>query len=98
MAWIRCEHSDVLVSTHKTERDAFGDDEYHPIKRRGQNLSQAVGGIGYMISDALDTMLIMGLTDEYKRARKWVSSRLTFERDAEFSTFEVCILQFPVRR
>ncbi|KZV93725.1 glycoside hydrolase [Exidia glandulosa HHB12029] len=75
------------------ERDAFGDDDYHPIRKQGSNLS-FTGGMGYMIADAIDTMYIMGLDDEYKRARKWVASSLTFDRDAEFSTFETTIRVF----
>ncbi len=70
------------------ERDAMGADEYHPISRKGTNLSEA-GGIGYMVVDALDTMLIMGLDAEYRRAHSWVEEKMSFERDANFNTFEV---------
>lgn len=66
----------------------MGDDEYHPIAQRGSNLTKA-GGIGYMVVDVLDTLQIMKLDSEYQRARKWVEQKLTFERDAKFSTFEV---------
>lgn len=34
----------------------------------------------------------MGLDDEYKRARKWVDEKLSFEKNGSFSTFEVCFL------
>lgn len=70
------------------ERDAMGDDEYHPISRKGSNLTKA-GGIGYTVIDSIDSMLIMGLNDEYARAREWVAHKLTLERDANFNTFEV---------
>ncbi|KAJ7745983.1 glycoside hydrolase [Mycena metata] len=73
------------------ERDAMGSDEYHPISHRGQNLSHS-GGIGYTVVDALDTMLLMGLHDEYSRASDWVRNSLSFERDGRtrcFNTFEV---------
>ena len=66
----------------------MGDDEYHPISHKGSNLTEA-GGIGYTIVDAIDTMLLMGLDNEYVRARSWVERKLSFERDAEFNTFEV---------
>ncbi|KAF8155035.1 glycoside hydrolase [Mycena galopus ATCC 62051] len=72
------------------ERDAMGDDEYHPIKRKGTNLTHA-GGIGYTVVDSIDTMLIMGLDDEYARAREWVKTSMTFDRDANFNTFETTI-------
>jgi hypothetical protein len=34
------------------ERDAMGDDEYHPISRKGSNLTEA-GGIGYTVVDSV---------------------------------------------
>ncbi|KAH7924484.1 glycoside hydrolase [Leucogyrophana mollusca] len=72
------------------ERDAMGDDEYHPFSHTGSNLT-AAGGIGYTVADSIDTMLIMGLDDEYQRARTWVAEKLSFDRDAEFNTFETTI-------
>ncbi|KAG2035675.1 glycoside hydrolase [Suillus americanus] len=72
------------------ERDAMGDDEYHPISHAGSNLTKA-GGIGYTVADSIDTMIIMGLEDEYQRARAWVADKLSFERDANFNTFETTI-------
>ncbi|KAI0673906.1 glycoside hydrolase [Trametes maxima] len=72
------------------ERDAMGDDEYHPISHKGTNLTEA-GGIGYTVVDSIDTMLIMGLQDEYVRARDWIANKMSFERDAEFNTFETTI-------
>ncbi len=66
----------------------MGADEYHPISRKGSNLTEA-GGIGYTVVDALDTMLLMGLEAEYQRARTWVADKMTLERDADFNTFEV---------
>lgn len=72
----------------KTERDAMGADEYHPISHKGSNLTEA-GGIGYTVVDTIDTMLLMELDVEYLRARDWIEHKLSFERDANFSTFEV---------
>ena len=73
----------------------MGDDEYHPLSRKGSNLTEA-GGIGYMVVDVLDSLQIMGLKDEYARARKWVEEKLTFERNATFSTFEVRFIRSSV--
>jgi endoplasmic reticulum Man9GlcNAc2 1,2-alpha-mannosidase len=72
------------------ERDAMGVDEYHPISHNGSNLTEA-GGIGYTVVDALDTMLLMELDVEYQRARSWVKDKMSFERDANFKTLEVCL-------
>lgn len=66
----------------------MGDDEYHPISQKGSNLT-AAGGIGYTVVDSIDTMLLMGLNQEYSRAREWVASKMSFERNATFNTFEV---------
>lgn len=72
------------------ERDAMGDDEYHPIGKSGSNLTSA-GGIGYTVVDSIDTMIIMGLDEEYQRARTWVAEKMSFERDGNFNTFETTI-------
>ncbi|KIO27809.1 glycoside hydrolase family 47 protein [Tulasnella calospora MUT 4182] len=75
---------------HAYERDAFGHDEYHPLSQKGSNLSHN-GGIGYMIVDSIDTMMIMGLEEEYERARNWIATKLSFEREGRHSTFETTI-------
>lgn len=78
----------VCASDSTLERDAMGSDEYHPISRNGSNLTDA-GGIGYTVIDSIDTMLIMGLNDDYARARTWVADKLSFETNGSFNTFEV---------
>lgn len=70
----------------------MGDDEYHPISQGGSNLTKA-GGIGYTVIDSIDTMQIMGLNQEYTRARNWVANKLSFDRNDGFSTFEVSQLE-----
>ncbi|KAJ7609517.1 glycoside hydrolase [Roridomyces roridus] len=72
------------------EKDAMGFDEYHPISHRGSDLGYG-GGIGYTVVDALDTMILMDLKNEYARARKWVEEELSFDRGGYFSTFETTI-------
>ncbi|KIY69270.1 glycoside hydrolase family 47 protein [Cylindrobasidium torrendii FP15055 ss-10] len=89
------EKRDAVVNAFKNawgayERDAMGCDEYHPISKKGSNLTEA-GGIGYTVVDALDTIMMMGLKEEYARARKWVEEKLDFEKDGEFNTFETTI-------
>ena len=76
----------------RPENDAMGADEYHPISRRGENLSNGGGGIGYTVADAIDTIYLMGLQPEYHRARAWIETKLDFERagaGGAVSTFEV---------
>jgi hypothetical protein len=48
------------------------------------------GPVGYFIIDSLDSLLIAGLTDEYKRARDWVAN-VSFDLDDKFHTFEITI-------
>ncbi|BGP38422.1 mannosyl-oligosaccharide alpha-1,2-mannosidase [Rhodotorula kratochvilovae] len=71
------------------ERDAFGFDDYHPISHHGSNMSPA-GPVGYFVIDSLDSLLLTGLDDEYKRARDWVAG-LSFDLDDKFHTFEITI-------
>ncbi|THH14487.1 hypothetical protein EW146_g5847 [Bondarzewia mesenterica] len=80
----------LRASLTHPERDAMGADEYHPISHEGSNLT-AAGGIGYTVVDSLDTMLLMGLTEEYQRARDWVEKKMDLNRDANFNTFETTI-------
>ncbi|KAJ2490659.1 mannosyl-oligosaccharide alpha-1,2-mannosidase [Coemansia sp. RSA 2050] len=70
-------------------RDAFGSDEYHPLSHRGENMTKA--GVGYFIADVLDTLLLTGLTDEYKRGRDHLASTLTFDQPGAVSLFETTI-------
>ncbi|KAJ7223606.1 glycoside hydrolase [Mycena pura] len=67
--------------------------KYHPRSQSGTNLSHS-GGIGYTIVDAIDTMWLMDLQDEYAHARDWVRASLRFDRDGRkrcFNTFETTI-------
>ncbi|CAK5284570.1 unnamed protein product [Mycena citricolor] len=84
------EKRDAVHAWQAYSRDAFGSDEYHPLSRRGSNLTSA-GGIGYTVIDAIDTMLVMGLDTEYRQARRWVAEKLDFDKNGEVSTFETTI-------
>ncbi|KAJ1805929.1 mannosyl-oligosaccharide alpha-1,2-mannosidase, partial [Coemansia sp. RSA 2598] len=70
-------------------RDAFGSDEYHPVSRHGSNLTSQ--GIGYFIADVLDTMLLMGLQNEYQQGRDYLVRHLTVEQEGSVSLFETTI-------
>jgi glycosyl hydrolase family 47 len=41
--------------------------------------------------DALDTLVLMGLTDEAEKARKLIDERLSFDEDVEVKSFEITI-------
>ncbi|KAF3940280.1 hypothetical protein ABW19_dt0209858 [Dactylella cylindrospora] len=68
---------------------AWGFDEFHPISRNGRLMTSK--GLGWIIIDALDTMMLMGLTQPLAHAREWVQTQLTYDQDEEVNTFETTI-------
>lgn len=48
-------------------------------------------GLGWIIVDSLDTMMIMNLTSQLSDARKWLFRKLTYDQDQEVNTFETTI-------
>ncbi|KAI1309122.1 mannosyl-oligosaccharide alpha-1,2-mannosidase [Mortierella claussenii] len=70
-------------------RDAWGMDEYHPVSKRGSNMISR--GQGFTIVDSLDTILLMGLKDEFEEAKIWVRDSLDFNQDGEVNLFETTI-------
>lgn len=70
----------------------FGENELMPKAQKGH--SAGIFGntkMGATIVDALDTLIIMGLDDEVKIARKWINESLRFDVEASVSVFEVTI-------
>lgn len=47
--------------------------------------------MGWIIVDALDTMMLMNLTEEVAHARQWVQHNLTYDQDHDVNTFETTI-------
>ncbi|KAJ5157508.1 Mannosyl-oligosaccharide 1-2-alpha-mannosidase [Penicillium canariense] len=78
-----------IVSWEGYERDAWGSDEYHPVS--GQSKNMIDGGMGWIIVDALDTMMIMNLTTQVRHAREWIATSLKYNQDHDVSTFETTI-------
>ncbi|XP_061479701.1 mannosyl-oligosaccharide 1,2-alpha-mannosidase IA isoform X1 [Rhineura floridana] len=70
---------------------AWGLNELKPISKQGHS-SNLFGNIqGATIVDALDTLYIMEMKDEFKEAKEWVEKNLDFNVNAEVSVFEVNI-------
>lgn len=67
---------------------AWGHDELAPLSRSGKD---TFGGLGATITDALDTLWLMEMTEEYKRARTWIQDELQFEKQYDGSVFETTI-------
>lgn len=48
-------------------------------------------GLGWIIVDSLDTLMIMNLTSQLSDARKWLERNLTYAQDQDVNTFETTI-------
>jgi mannosyl-oligosaccharide alpha-1,2-mannosidase len=48
-------------------------------------------GMGWIIVDALDTLMLMNLTSRLSHAREWMSTSLNYDQDQEVNTFETTI-------
>eukprot|EP00927_Polykrikos_kofoidii_P004043 TRINITY_DN11605_c1_g1_i3.p1 TRINITY_DN11605_c1_g1~~TRINITY_DN11605_c1_g1_i3.p1 ORF type:complete len:949 (-),score=207.95 TRINITY_DN11605_c1_g1_i3:149-2995(-) len=66
----------------------WGKDELLPVS---QNCSNQFGGMGAQIVDALDSLLLMGLDQEYDDARRWVVQNFSAAGDFQASVFETVI-------
>ncbi|EON97296.1 putative mannosyl-oligosaccharide -alpha-mannosidase protein [Phaeoacremonium minimum UCRPA7] len=71
------------------ERYAWGYDEFHPISKKGDQMASK--GLGWIIIDALDTMMLMNLTSRLTHAREWLAKDLTYDQDQDVNTFETTI-------
>jgi len=49
------------------------------------------GGLGWIVVDSLDTMIIMNLTSQVRHARQWISTSLQYNQDHDVNTFETTI-------
>ena len=69
---------------------AWGSNELKPISRKGHSASIFGNtALGATIVDALDTLYIMGLEDEFKAGRDWVAAQLNFAGVRIFSKLYV---------
>ncbi|KAK3329333.1 family 47 glycosyl hydrolase [Apodospora peruviana] len=71
------------------ERYAWGHDEFHPVSKTGRYM--APKGLGWIIIDSLDTLMLMNLTSRLTHAREWLSKELTWDQDQDVNTFETTI-------
>ena len=66
-----------------------GHDIYMPVKKKGKDMIP--GGMGWMIVDALDTLMIMNLTSRVQHAREWIQTSLHYDQNKAVNTFETTI-------
>jgi mannosyl-oligosaccharide alpha-1,2-mannosidase len=55
---------------------AWGTDELHPVDGSSNNWL----GLGLTIVDAIDTLWIMGMKQEFNKAKDWIEKNLTFDK------------------
>ncbi|KAM9325886.1 endoplasmic reticulum mannosyl-oligosaccharide 1,2-alpha-mannosidase [Gastrophryne carolinensis] len=65
----------------------WGHDELKPISKAYSEWF----GLGLTLIDALDTMWILGLKEEFQEARDWVATKLTFDKNVDVNLFESTI-------
>eukprot|EP00927_Polykrikos_kofoidii_P078563 TRINITY_DN75380_c0_g1_i1.p1 TRINITY_DN75380_c0_g1~~TRINITY_DN75380_c0_g1_i1.p1 ORF type:complete len:798 (+),score=125.48 TRINITY_DN75380_c0_g1_i1:70-2463(+) len=70
-------------------KHAWGSDELMPLSKRGKD---TFGDVGMTILDSLTTLWLMGLSDDFDDASKWVEEKLDFGKaNREVSVFELVI-------
>ncbi|GLA59249.1 mannosyl-oligosaccharide alpha-1,2-mannosidase [Aspergillus tubingensis] len=87
-------HRDEVRTAFTTSWDAYakyawGHDRFHPLSKRGSQMSP--NGLGWIIVDSLDTLMIMNLTTRLSDARQWLDKNLTYDQDQDVNTFETTI-------
>nr|POF13810.1 mannosyl-oligosaccharide 1,2-alpha-mannosidase [Quercus suber] len=86
----RDEVRDAFVDSWKAySKYAWGQDRFHPVSKTGSQMSP--NGLGWIIVDSIDTMMIMNLTSELAEARRWVSRHLDYDQEQDVNTFETTI-------
>ncbi|XP_040601192.1 endoplasmic reticulum mannosyl-oligosaccharide 1,2-alpha-mannosidase isoform X3 [Mesocricetus auratus] len=69
------------------QKFAWGHDELKPVSKTFSEWF----GLGLTLIDALDTMWILGLKEEFNEARNWVSKKLDFQKNVDVNLFESTI-------
>ncbi|KAK9083029.1 hypothetical protein Scep_029500 [Stephania cephalantha] len=59
-----------------------------PQSKDGVN---SFGGLGATLIDSLDTLFIMGLDEQFQKAKEWVATSLDFNKNYDASVFETTI-------
>ncbi|KAL9597052.1 MAG: hypothetical protein Q9179_004409, partial [Wetmoreana sp. 5 TL-2023] len=78
-----------ILSWDGYEKYAWGSDLYLPKTKKGAQMTN--NGMGWIIVDALDTLMLMNLTSRLSHARDWISTSLNYDQDQEVNTFETTI-------
>lgn len=80
---------EFLYAWRAYEAHAFGHDEWKPVSG---TVRDWYGESLFMTPvDALDTMILMGLTDEAQKTKTLIVDRLSFDKDISVKNFEITI-------
>lgn len=81
--------SEFLYSWNAYKQYAWGHDELRPLSKGSHDWHSA--SLLMTPVDALDTMVLMGLTEEADKTRKYIDENLSFDQDIEVKNFEITI-------
>ena len=70
---------------------AWGKDQIKPISGGFESFPLKDHHLGLTIVEALDTLWVMGLDDEFRDSVEWIKRNLDFDIDGEVSVFETSI-------
>ena len=81
--------SEFLHAWGAYKRFAWGHDELKPLSRMPRDWHAAT--LFLTPVDALDTMLVMGLTEEAEKTKTFLLKNLSFDKDIQVKNFEITI-------
>lgn len=76
---------------HQYREHAWGRDQIRPISGGFESFPLKNHHLGLTIVEALDTLWVMGLDEEFRDGVEWVKQNLDFDVDGEVSVFETSI-------
>src|SRR5215475_12799117 len=80
---------EFLYAWNAYKQYAWGHDELKPLSKGYHDWHN--GTLLMTPVDALDTMILMGLTDEADKTREYIAKNLSFDQDIEVKNFEITI-------
>ena len=82
----------TLLAWNSYKKYAWGSNELRPLSRSGHSAGIfGQGNLGATIVDALDTLYLMELNDEFNAGKEWVSKNFNMDINTEMSAFEINI-------
>ncbi|HEX4604569.1 MAG TPA: glycoside hydrolase family 47 protein [Candidatus Angelobacter sp.] len=80
---------EFLYAWNAYKQYAWGHDELKPLSKSSRDWHS----VSLLMTpvDALDTMIMMGLTDEANKTREYIAKNLSFDQDIEVKNFEITI-------